>query len=267
MTGRDEKREQMDHSRAAGLLRWKWPTESDLIHSQAQHLSNASRSSSQEPHQSIRREDDTSVCSPCTTSASRFSTHSFHTMSEIAMYPPRGEKEAGYMWQMKRAMNGTRRASRLFQEHVKGFLGEAGHAALKVRHQVYYCLEADSMVAIHGDGIIAEGEPEKLNRLEEVLVQKLQSSPGSKDLGKRDPEAFFRVGRGGGESVSARYRHQRFRVQPRKLGNLRLARLARYLVGTQKLTFRFDYQEKSDIVNSTKDILWLLGLHPIRYEP
>ena len=84
----------------------------------------------------------------------------------IAMYPLRGEEEAGYMWQMKRAMYGTRRALRLFQEHMK-----AGYAALKVCHQVYYCLEADSMAAIHGDDIIAEGEPEKLNRLDEVLKQ------------------------------------------------------------------------------------------------
>ena len=75
------------------------------------------------------------------------------------------------MWQMKRAMYGTKRSSRLFQEHMKGVLGEAGYAALKVCHQVFYCLEADSMAAIHGDDIIAEGEPEKLNRLHEVLKQ------------------------------------------------------------------------------------------------
>ena len=83
----------------------------------------------------------------------------------IAMYPPR-EEEAGYIWQMKRAMFGTRRSSRLFQEHMKK---EAGYAALKVCHQVYHCLETYSMAAIHGDDIIAEGEPEKLSRLDEVL--------------------------------------------------------------------------------------------------
>ena len=74
-------------------------------------------------------------------------------------------------------------------------------------------------------------------------------------------------------------------TKPRKLGNLRLARRARYLVGTQKLTLRFDHQDYSDIVripeiqlevrkgtppmqdlNSTEDILWILGQHPIRYE-
>ena len=36
----------------------------------------------------------------------------------IAMYPPLGEEDAGYKWQMKRAMCGTRRASRLCQEHI-----------------------------------------------------------------------------------------------------------------------------------------------------
>ena len=85
------------------------------------------------------------------------------------MCTPRGEEETGYMWQLKRAMYGTRRASRLFQEHIKGVLGEAGYAALKVCHQVFYCLGSDSMAAIHGDDILAEGEPEKLNRLDEVL--------------------------------------------------------------------------------------------------
>ena len=53
---------------------------------------------------------------------------------------------------------------------MKGVLEEAGYAALKVCHQVYHCLEEESMAAIHGDDIIAEGELEKLNRLDEVLM-------------------------------------------------------------------------------------------------
>ena len=36
-------------------------------------------------------------------------------------------------------------------------------------------------------------------------------------------------------------------TKPRKLGNLRRASLARYLVGTQKLTLRFDHPEYGDI--------------------
>ena len=146
----------------------------------------------------------------------------------ITMYSPRGEEEIGYMWQMKRAMYGTRRASHLYQEHMKEFLGEAGNVALVVCHQVYYCLEADKMAAIHGEDIIEEGEPEELNRLDEILKRlvvvkvldrigpgsvehgqhlnpehlaaiirnrskidaKPQRSPDSKDLWRRDPEAL-----------------------------------------------------------------------------
>ena len=52
---------------------------------------------------------------------------------------------------------------------MKGVLKEAGYAALKVCHQVYHCLVTDSMAAIHGVVIIAEGEPWKLDRLDEVL--------------------------------------------------------------------------------------------------
>ena len=37
-------------------------------------------------------------------------------------------------------------------------------------------------------------------------------------------------------------------TEPRKLGNIRLARLARYLVGTQKRVLRFYHQEYGDTV-------------------
>ena len=78
----------------------------------------------------------------------------------IAMYPLRGKKKRDTCG--KRAMYGTRRASRPFQEHMKGVLKEAGYAALRVCQQVYHCLEVDSMAAIHGGDIIAEGEPKDL---------------------------------------------------------------------------------------------------------
>ena len=270
----------------------------------------------------------------------------------IAMYPPRGEEEAGYMWQMKRAMYGTRRASRLFQEHMKGVLKEAGYAALRVCQQVYHCLEVDSMAAIHGDDIIAEGEPKDLDRLDEVLKKlvvvkvldrvgpgaaelgqylkrhiayivgkgyewlenpkhiaaiikknlsnmgaKPQSSLDSKDLGETNPEALEQL-----EEMEAHLYQQntginiymsngRFDIQfcvkrlsemmtkPRKMGNLWLARLARYLVGTQMLTLRFDHQEYGDTQtrlaarnatphtqgwNSMEDTSWIRGLHQIK---
>ena len=149
----------MDHSCAADSLRWKWPMVHDLIHSLALHLSNASRSSSQGLRQSRTREEDTHVCLHYTTSALRSGMQCCQRTSRLRCVRRRGEEEAGHMWQMKRAMYGTRRASRFFQEHMKGVLKEAGYAALKECHQVYHCLEMDPMAAIHSDDIIAEGEP------------------------------------------------------------------------------------------------------------
>ena len=70
----------------------------------------------------------------------------------IAMCPMRGEEEEGYMWQMKRTMYGTRRASCLFQEPLNV-------RVCHLCHQVYQSNETDSMTAIDGDGTIAEGEP------------------------------------------------------------------------------------------------------------
>ena len=44
--------------------------------------------------------------------------------------------------------------------------------------------------------------------------------------------------------------------KPRKLGHLRLARLSRYLLGTQKLTLRFDHQDHGDTVRISVDSDW-----------
>ena len=44
-------------------------------------------------------------------------------------------------------------------------------------------------------------------------------------------------------------------TKPRKLGNLRLAaRLAGYLVGTEKLVLRFDHQEHGDTENCVDSV-------------
>ena len=45
-------------------------------------------------------------------------------------------------------------------------------------------------------------------------------------------------------------------TKPRKMGNFRLASLARYLVGTQMLTLRFDHQEYGDTVRIPVDADW-----------
>ena len=45
-------------------------------------------------------------------------------------------------------------------------------------------------------------------------------------------------------------------TKPRKMGDLRLARLARYLVSTQMLTLRLDHQEYGDTVRNSVDSDW-----------
>ena len=95
-------------------------------------LSNASRSSSQEPRQSRTREDEHTHVLALYDISVAFCHAQVPHGEPIAMYPPRGEEEAGHMCQMTRAIYGTGRASRLFQEHMKGVLKEAGYAALKV---------------------------------------------------------------------------------------------------------------------------------------
>ena len=67
----------------------------------------------------------------------------------------------------------------------EGVLGEVGYAGLKACHQEHYCLEMETMATIHGDNIIAEGEPEKMDRLGEILRWSWLEVPGS-----NKPEAF-----------------------------------------------------------------------------
>ena len=191
---------------------------------------------------------------------------------------------------------------------MKGVLKEAGYAAPKVCHQAYHCLETDSMAAIHGDDIIAEGETEKLDRLDEVLKQLVlvkvldRVGPRAAEHGQslkrhivyingqgfewlEDPKHLAAIIRTRSEAsdeleevegklsqqdtgISTHVSSGRFDIQfcvkklsemmtkPRKLGNLRLARLARYLVGTEKLVPRFDHQEYSNTVRIAVDSDW-----------
>ena len=142
-------------------------------------------------------------------------------------------------------------------------LGEAGYAALKVCYQVYYCPDADSMAATHGDDIIAEGEPEELDRLDEVSKRLVvvevpdRIRPGAEVHGQclkrsKGSRSAGRIGGAGGEAVpqdtgmsvcvsNGRF-DMRFCVErlsarmskPRKMGNLRLTRLSRCVVQARR---------------------------------
>ena len=82
--GRDERGSRLDHSVRRGSLRWKWPTESDLMHPQAQHLLKSRSSTLEELRQSRTREDDTPVCSLCDDiCVALLGTHSHNTISQL----------------------------------------------------------------------------------------------------------------------------------------------------------------------------------------
>ena len=107
-----------------------------------------------------------------------------------------------------------------------------------------------------------------------MVGAKPQSSPGSKDFGRSDPETLDELEEVEGKlyqqdtGISSYVSSGRFDIQfcvktlsqmltkPRKLVNLRLARLARYLVGTEKLVLRFDHQECGDTVRIAVDSDW-----------
>ena len=99
---------------------------------------------------------------------------------------------------------------------------------------------------------------------------KPQSSPCSKDLGRRDPKTLDELEEAEGmyqqDTCTSIYlsggridiqfyvkRLSEMMTKPRKLGNLQLARLARYHVGTQKLAISFDHQECGEIVRIPVD--------------
>ena len=79
----------------------------------------------------------------------------------VAMYPQRGEK-AGYTWQMKRAM--------FLEENTRIEFSKSGHAALKVCHPVYHCLETDSMTASHNGRRVLFEEVVKKESLKSWII-------------------------------------------------------------------------------------------------
>jgi len=89
----------------------------------------------------------------------------------IAVIPPRGEELDGYVWQMRKAMYGTRRASQLFLEFMVTVFIAASYRPLAVSRQVFYSERHDSMAALHGDDVIIEAEGEDLDKFDIVMKE------------------------------------------------------------------------------------------------
>ena len=223
----------------------------------------------------------------------------------IAVYPPRGEEHDDIMWQLDKAMYGTRPASRLFGDLMVEVHGKANYAVLKTSRQVSHSKDGDSLSALWGDDGITEGDDAEHDLLETHLRAQLKvkilerlgpngglhgrylkrhlfyvpddafewvedpihiervvarrgkqgckpiGSPASKDTGKNDPKCLDELDAKGAREYrqdtgtllyvsSGRYDLQfackRLGEQmatPKRMGDLRLARVARYLAGDE----------------------------------
>jgi hypothetical protein len=107
---------------------------------------------------------------------------------DIWVDPPAGEEtEADMVWQLLKALYGTRRAALLFQEYVISTLKSIGSVRIMVAAQVFYHKEWQILAVVHGDDFAAAGEPHQLSKLDEALGQffvlKLLPRVGPPELG------------------------------------------------------------------------------------
>ena len=91
----------------------------------------------------------------------------------IAVYPPRGEEPDDVVWQLKKAMYGTRVASKLFGNLMVEVYGAAGYIVLKSCRQLFYNKEFDSLSGLWGDDGVTESTEEGHTMLEQHLQRHL----------------------------------------------------------------------------------------------
>jgi hypothetical protein len=72
--------------------------------------------------------------------------------------PPAGTARPGHVWQLNKALYGTRRASQLWQEYVADMFTKAGWRRLRVSAGLYYNDELGTATAVHGDDFLSEGD-------------------------------------------------------------------------------------------------------------
>ena len=87
---------------------------------------------------------------------------------EIVVKPPPGVVTSKY-WRLKAAVNGTRRASQLWQEHSAGKLIERGWTRNDVNPCVFHHPDLDVNLDQHGDAFFGEGHRESVLEVKRML--------------------------------------------------------------------------------------------------
>ena len=95
----------------------------------------------------------------------------FHALMDepTVVMPPKQLRRHGYLLVLRRALYGTRQASRLFGQLVADVLRDPGLIALKCIPNVYHHPQRDIDLVAHGDDFMADAEDHQLDLLEKIL--------------------------------------------------------------------------------------------------
>ena len=129
--------------------------------------------------------------------------------------PPVGLRVRGKLWVLKRALYGTRMASRCFGKLVGEVVKDAQFEAVTIVPNTYHHPQRDINTVVHGDDFVAVTEDDQLNFLERVLENSMEIKrvgrigPGRSSAGK----VLKRVVSWTGDGFT-------WEADPRPLGNL-----------------------------------------------
>ena len=97
----------------------------------------------------------------------------FHTENgeRIGVVPPASEGTPDTIWELRKAMNGTREASRQWGAKIRKVKTANGCSELSLCPNTYYLAGGDVALSCHGDDSLASGEASELNKLDEIMKQ------------------------------------------------------------------------------------------------
>ena len=206
----------------------------------------------------------------------------FHSpMDEFTVVrPPVGLRVRGKLWFLKRALYGTRMASRCFGKLVGEVLKDARFEAVTIVPNAYHHPQREIDIIVHGDDFVAVAEDDLENSMEIKRVGRI--GPGRSSAGKLHKRAVSWSGDGftweadpklsgkllkllnltegkratvpgakdigkDDRDVNSELEYAEAKQQmskPTKLMKLRVIKVARYLKSNPRLVWKFQYQQQ-----------------------
>ncbi|CAK8995597.1 unnamed protein product [Durusdinium trenchii] len=94
--------------------------------------------------------------------------------SRIAVIPPKDLFDGEWAWELVKAMNGTREASRQWSLYIRSAMVPEGFRLSELVPNLFHHDEWDITMACHGDDFIAEGTAADLDRLDGIMKRHFQ---------------------------------------------------------------------------------------------